>query len=314
MKKLFFGAMCFALIGVGLTGCKKEQKLKPTNETSIDGQFNVSSNGKMLIFESVEDYQKIVENPSEKIKFDFLTKVSKMNHITYSEQLEILKTENDSLLGDDYLAQILNEDWIVQIGDYLYRVNKPEEKVYVLPVANINEYDDLVNQNKSNPNIRKFSTSDNVIELAEEGATGEKGLKCDEPGAGSRENYNDYKINTTIQISVTVYYRKFGIYFSNGVDVWNHVGNNEKLYIQAENLWAKKKCSTIYGPISFPWLSPSTASISRRTYTFYSGSTPLYGYHTKARARYENWDFPSGGNPYTVTFSGWAEIEINSPY
>ncbi len=35
MKKLFYGVMCFALIGVGLVGCKKEKKIKSSDEDSI---------------------------------------------------------------------------------------------------------------------------------------------------------------------------------------------------------------------------------------------------------------------------------------
>lgn len=314
MKKIVFGVMMFSLVGISLNSCKKDSLSDSKKETSFYKGLNIKSDGRMLIFKTIEDYQKIVENPTESIRFDFISKVSKMKHNTYTEKNENLKSNDDSLLGDDYLAQILNEDWIVQIGDYLYRVNKPEEKVYVLPAVNIDQYNDLVNQNKSNPNIRKFSTSDNVIELVEEGASGEKGLKCSEDGAGARQAYGDYKLNLQTQISITVGYNKYGIYFPVKITATNHVGSKDKLYIQIENLWYHVRCGNTVGPYSLPWEYPSSTEYASRTYNSYSGMTPLNGYHIKARARYENWYLPSGGNPYTVTFSDWAVIKINSPY
>ena len=143
----------------------------------------------MLIFKTTDDYKKVVNNPTEEIKSKFLKEVANFKHTTYSELLSKSKSsENDDLLGDDDLAQILNEDWIVQIGDYLYRVNKPTELVYVLPASNVSEYQDLVNENVANKNIRKFSTEDDVIELAESGAEGQKSL-CFQSYANQRNEF-----------------------------------------------------------------------------------------------------------------------------
>lgn len=301
-----------SLVGISLNSCKKEGSSVSQKETNFDKDLNIKSDGRMLIFKSTEDYQKVVENPTEDIKFEFISKVSKMKHVSYTEKLDLLKSENDSLIGDDYLAQILNEDWIVQIGNYLYRVNKPEEKVYVLPVANIDEYDDLVNQNLLNPNIRKFSTFDNCIELAESGDMGEK---CNEHSAKSRQGYGNLNSSGTfIEQDIYVNYNNYGINFSIKIKANNYVDDKDKLYIQIENLWYKKRCGTTYGPYSLPWASPSSVFCCSRTYDAYSGITPLHGYHVKARARFEDWRYPSGSNPYTIFFTSWAVIEINSPY
>jgi hypothetical protein len=84
------------------------------------------------------------------------------------------------LVKDAYLAQILNKDLTVQIGDWIYRVNKLTEKVYVLAVKNASQYDDLIAENVSNPNILEFSTEENVIELLEgKYNSGEKALRKD---------------------------------------------------------------------------------------------------------------------------------------
>lgn len=190
MKKLIYGTLFLALVGIGVVGCKKEVVKNPaTQNESTSSEFNISSDGKMLIFKTTDGYKKVVNDPTEEIKSKFLKEVANFKHTTYSELLSMSKSsENDDLLGDDDLAQILNEDWIVQIGDYLYRVNKPTESVYVLPASKVSEYQDLVNENVANKNIRKFSTEDDVIELVESGAEGQKSL-CFQSYANQRNEF-----------------------------------------------------------------------------------------------------------------------------
>lgn len=61
------------------------------------------------------------------------------------------------------IAGCKKDVWIVQIGEYLYRVNKTTESFYVLHAENISEYQDLVSENKSNFHIRKFSKNGDVM-------------------------------------------------------------------------------------------------------------------------------------------------------
>jgi hypothetical protein len=211
MKKLFFSAMCIALVGVGLTGCKKEQKLNSTNEVSINSQFNVSSNGKMLVFGSVESYEKSIELQSAEKREKFLSDISKLNFKNYfSVEHSESKSGNDSVQEmDDFFGQLLNEDGIIQIGDYIYKVNLHSEKVFVLPVSNLAEYQDLVNENKSNDNIRQFTTNDDVIYLAESGASGEK---CNNPSSGF-ELYTWFELGNSLETRCIIKYFTAGIYY-----------------------------------------------------------------------------------------------------
>ncbi|MFN6084135.1 MAG: hypothetical protein ACK476_04315, partial [Fluviicola sp.] len=187
MKKLVYGTLFLAIVGISIQSCKKDLSRPNQEELKFDSDLNIASDGRMLVFKTVEDYEKVVDNPTESIRKTFLSKVSKMNHITHFENMKLQKSNID-IFGDEYISQILNNDWIVQIGDYLYRVNKELGKVFVLPAANISEYNDLVAENKNNPNIRRFSTDDSVIELAESGAEGEKGLFCSENQASNNDN------------------------------------------------------------------------------------------------------------------------------
>ncbi len=87
---------------------------------------------------------------------------------------------------DDYLATILSPEGLIQIGKWIFKINLPEEKCYVLEESNIESYSDLINENVSN-HVRVFPTSETVLDvLAEENSAKiSKGLFCKERGARS---------------------------------------------------------------------------------------------------------------------------------
>lgn len=214
MKKVIYGGLFLAFVGITIAGCKKDVS---NPAPKFDSALNIATDGRMLIFKTSEDYSKIIDGQNEKEWSLFLSKVKKMEHFTYAEVLGKSKTGED-LIGDESLSEILNEDCIVQIGDYLYRVNKLTESVYVLPAENISEYQDLVSENKSNPHIRKFSTSEDVIELAESGAEGQKGLFCGDSYANQKNEFISATIplgyGMSLIIDMRAKYYAAGIYFN----------------------------------------------------------------------------------------------------
>ena len=83
----------------------------------------------MLIFNTLADYERVVNEPTEQLKKDFLTAVNKMNHTTYIENREQNASASEiDLIVDAYFGQILNKDIMVQIGTYLYLVDMKKEK------------------------------------------------------------------------------------------------------------------------------------------------------------------------------------------
>ena len=312
-----YGSLFLAIVGIGIFGCKKSM-INPSNQNlSTSSEFNISSDGKMLIFKTTDDYKKVVNNPTEEIKSKFLKEVANFKHTTYSELLSKSKSsENDELLGDDDLAQILNEDWIVQIGDYLYRVNKPTELVYVLPASNVSEYQDLVNENVANKNIRKFSTEDDVVELAESGAEGQKSLFCGEGGVGSRSQSAQHgsALNTTTGVTSTLRHSKFGIYFTIVMESYSNsylsqfkfefpTSSNERRF--------KRRCQNVeYVPFSETDQWQSSMSVSEAQYKIRENISNFSKYHIRARCNYfQNDLFMS--QSVLVTTSAWLEIRIN---
>ena len=107
MKKLVFGGLFLALVGIGFVGCKKENNLN--NSNLINNDF--SANGKMLVFESVESYEKSIEFQTVEKREKFLSDISKLNFKNYfSVEHTESKSGNDSVQEmDDFFGQLLNE-------------------------------------------------------------------------------------------------------------------------------------------------------------------------------------------------------------
>ncbi len=315
MKKLLLrGGLFSILLTASVVSCKKE--VAPKQEALDEPKKQeMTSDGRMLIFNSSSTYENLVSNPDEKAQKEFLLKISKMSHTTFAEKVE--KEKSVDLIDDEYFSSIINEDAIVQIGDYLYRINTVSEKVFVLPASHISEYSDLVNENKANKNIRQFSTGDYVIELAENGDAGEKAWPCGESGCGyqqkSTETFVIPDFAGQYNFKGYVRYLRLGIYFCLKADATSN-SSNIRIYLNIENAWDKVKCGATHGATSYPWYQNNSTYSTDQDFRKYYAIQPLHGMHMKARVRCEVSGLPQGGNPYTTYFTTWVEIRANSPY
>lgn len=176
MKKVIFGGLMLASVGIGFVSCKKESS-ESNQQSYVKQQEGIYSDGKLLVFKTYQDFESVVQMPTPEVEKDFLKKVGSMDHTTYSKSKQLSKSDID-LVGDEFLAQILNEDLAVQIGSWIYRINKPTEKVYALSVRNADDYPDLIAEKISNTNVLEYSTEEDVIEILEPGADlGEKAFR-----------------------------------------------------------------------------------------------------------------------------------------
>ncbi|PHS08580.1 MAG: hypothetical protein COA88_06345 [Kordia sp.] len=289
---------------------EKEVNTQIVNLNTFEGDyFKIKSDGNILIFKSVDDYAKVVTNPTDEMRNEFIGKVSNMNHITYAKKNK--NSKNKSLIKDDYFSQILNKDNAVQIGNYIYKVNKENETVFVLPTEFKDQYSDLINENLNNINIQQYSTDDDVISLVESG-TSSLFERCKEDAAGARNQAKGFLTPGNRLFTMYANYEKFGIYCSASLIVTSSAtfGQYNRIYIQMENIWHKAKCRGAVGPYSQPWWSGGSQNGYSKGFQVYSGTRRLNGYHLKARARYEE----GTTSNYTTYFTNWSEIEANSPY
>ncbi len=329
MKKIIFAGAFFTLVAGVIIGCKK-QPLKLKNEISDNSNNEFKSkatgyytDGTILIFTSASEYDKVVTDPTDLDRKSFLDEVSLMSHTTYGEHL-IISSEKD-VIGDEYFNQILNKDRIVQIGDYLYRINAKDNFVFALPALYKSSYNDLVNESTSNKHIRKFSTEDDVIELVEAGEVVMKGLFCKENQASNPQwsnityssyepyTYNVANSNHTYVIrykrECKMNYLKLGIYYNlqaklevtgnvsksasskgtYGVSGFNTEG--AVAIINSKRIY-KIRCQSETGWNSVTSTLTNGSNIHKAEYNSYRGSKGLKKYWIKCGFKYQV--FPSG--------------------
>lgn len=239
-----------------------------------------------------------------------------LNFQSLTEVPSIKSSKN--AIDDDYLRSLLNQDNIMQIGDYLYRINKTDESVYVLPAENINQYSDLVSENIKNLNIKVYSTDDDVIELVESGLTGsEKGIFCKDRKAykvSSTSNQVTVLANPKVDMIIEAMYNKYGVYFTLKA-VGEHILNiNElKYYFQIDNSSWSQRCGSSVNNYSHPWRTKTSGTMGgglyKEKFKFYQGMKQLKSYRFKIRFRCENWYQPSGNLSYTTYFTNYVTIQ-----
>lgn len=324
MKKLVFGGLFLSAIVGGFVACKKEV-LTPTNSAEstnaevlrFNETYHVASTGKMLVFESAGSYSETIGKADSAYQVNFLKTVEEFEHTSFLEDLIERKSDSNPV-EDDYLASILNKDQIVQIGDYLYRVNIADEKVFVLPAENIEQYSDLKGENTKNKNIAVYSTGDDVIDLVEKGKGSEVLAKCGERRARGKSQHTPEKQvnqNPLVRMYVTAQYFRGGIINSLKSEAYymSNLGGNLRYYFQLSNCTHKVRCRGYHGPYSHPWRTRNGGAWNggawkREVFRLYQGSRQLTRYNYTVRLRCENWYFPSGTNPYSVIFTDWVNI------
>lgn len=135
----------------------------------------------MLVLNSVDDFDQLIELSTEEFN-------QTLNDLDYVSYLESLSSDDINSIEDEFLSVALNRDQVIQIQNYIYRINKASNKIFALHRDYYNSYEDLIIENTSNQYILEFSTEENVFELLGEVEDNEKALskKCQ----SSKENNN----------------------------------------------------------------------------------------------------------------------------
>jgi len=264
MKTLITAAIIGSML---FASCKKDGRLNPSpniTENSVKEnthlvETKITAENNLLSFASKDDYAKTINNQSVDNGIALEQQIRKLQ-FTSLETQEMYSgkrtSTSDEDIDDDFLKSILNKDNAVIIGEYIYRLNLKEELVYVLPKANINEYNDLVAQNMANPNIMIFSTGDDVIDQVEAGNKGKNAKAarwrpfCNESGCGERElskyfEFKDSGGNKADGTRAQVEYVRAGIYFSLHMQSNNGFPQRALYYSVMQAGW-KVKCGN-YG-------------------------------------------------------------------
>lgn len=227
MKKLFYSVLTVTILGISMVGCKKELIENQNQQSS--SVFTKSTNGtipfyevknNMLVISSVEVFDSIISIVDNKLIDD----IKNLNYISYIEEVRV-----DSLntIEDDFLSVVLNKDQVVQIGNYIYRINKTSNKVFAIHKNDLKSYSDLITENKLNNDVLEFSTEDNVFELLNEYKynSGEKALSQNCQSSNENNNGGWFKYADFIDVN-NIYSKgtdkryKFSVHLKVRYDNW----------------------------------------------------------------------------------------------
>ena len=237
----------FLFVLFTIAACNKEE-IEPKDVTSKNSTITLDNN--RIKFDSYQDYESHIHNyelSEEPQKF------IKIFNNTYKLKKSSAESDLPEALRDEFLESILNENNIVEIGDYLYRINLLTEKVYVMSSDYESDLIDLVSEDITNTNIMEFTTGDDVIDLVErlEGATSRG---CGGIGGGVYETdiMTLGQVNgENINLQAGVVFFRAGIYFSlKGTVVFRPKSFDgtgvvkSALFMKSPGCWYKKKCTS----------------------------------------------------------------------
>jgi len=329
MKKLIYCIFVLAFASTMFFSCNKESLENSNLKSDWELEFdNIYSDGRMLIFKYVQDYELLVNDPSEELVVEFLDYISEMEHTTQADYLSTLNQEElDSIDYDEYLSKILNEDCIVQIGEYLYKVNTSTEKVYVMHEEFIEDYEQLVEENLDAGKVQEYSTGDDVIYIIEGVDSLEK--SCGGIGGGRYFAYGTgledgmvigYLFNHAVKLNPWVQMYCAGVYFKLSANFKLYSSypflkeNGINIQIQVKNpqgAWSKRRpcCESCIKTLpSNQIIINADQNTVEKSYSFYSGSRNLNGYYFYIRGR------NATAQPPYDQWSNYGGRNINSPY
>ncbi len=231
MKFFNTGLIAVLIIAIGsllfMESCKKEKFDEEINHNSPKIMLSQNHNG-MQIFSSVEDYDAYLQ------EYDFSSNTHDPNSLyNVIEALNNQREENHEAylanpviadtIFDGYgaLLDILNKDKIVQIGDYMYKVDLYDEMVHYINASEDNAYNVLVEETDSR--IQSVPTSQDVLHDVNLAILpwGLWPWGCKEPRALQKKNKTYSSGCGRFRAKRELTYQKAGIYFALKIEIKN---------------------------------------------------------------------------------------------
>ena len=316
MKKTIITSMALVSLsaGVFLYSCKKEVAIQPQNPTNalnsaLNGnreiqpgnEFNVSVTNNRLVFATIADYQRVVDEPTEATIQSFLYCINQLSFTSLQEQYPTQSDTASTKIYDDYFRAILNPDRVVQIGTYIFRINATQEKVFMLPSAYTGQYASLLAEDISNTNIKLYSTAEDVLDIIQ---NPDVTLRCKESGIGSYGPATTFWIDNekTLKVDGTVRFRRYGVYFHLFAEVKGTSG--VKVSIDLEPVYYHVRCKNTVGPYKVNAYGGTT---NYHKYSSYQGSKSLNKVYFRGKFTGK---VTVNGTIYTK-YSDWIQIRVN---
>ena len=200
----------------------------------------------------------------------------------FEAKMASIRIDYEQLNSPDYniLSEVLNEDNVVGIGEYLIKIDLNTESVYTLKKSFSNEYNDLVAMNIKNNNINKLSVYNDVLSILD----GSDTVTVAKSSCSSRAP-SDYDYNSTSgnyqTLTLTARYRAYGIYFSLSYTCDPHTDYGYCRLDEWDIYYRKTNCATYssYGENDYG----DGEHEGRFTHVAYQGYTPLNSFHCNVK-------------------------------
>jgi hypothetical protein len=239
-----------------------------------------------LVFKSIDAYRNIIEDPSGELEHNVMDAINTLtNYKSYKswKNEHHIEHDNDDI-PDEYFSSLLNQDKIIQIGDYIFKIIPQQEKVLMLPVRYINEYPDLLRENISNRNIKIYSTTEDILDVLGGNTSGKaKKAGCKEPGINSHSSgWIFFNHGADLRRARAKYFQA-GIFFSLFAEIYPAF--NQQFLFAFGNTWGyihyKQKCGwgADYATIS----SGNANTQGNQRYQSYKGTKNLTNMFFKFR-------------------------------
>lgn len=312
MKRLFYGGLFITLISLFLTNCEKDS-INKTNHANSTNEFGVTTDGRILIFKSVEDYENAVDSENKEQRSSLLKIINDLKFKNYFDGGLSNDKNVSSQKMDDFFGQLLNEDGAIHIGNHIFKIDLSTDQVFVIDSKQEqSDYEDLINGNIDNKNVSVYSVDQEVLYLVNGGVE----EKCG--GIGGFDNSsNIVNLDNDGKIKFMANCRLFraGIWFrvTGSVEYTQAYSGTAKisLEIQAPQAWMKRK------PCGSGHITTHHSGVRKSGYTYrylfeaYSKTRNLNGIYMFVRATAE---ITPPGQTTIVKHTNWTGRNVNSPY
>jgi hypothetical protein len=211
-------------------GCNQQKEVTPVTQSKKDKQqgtnksVSVNIQNGYAVFATIDQYRTVVETDSvsrQAIMNDLNTRQGFVSVYKvyadstlkgqYANSGKYLVVKEDNPIESDFVSSVVNIDGIVRIANHFYRIDLENSKVYALPIQyKSTGYNDLKNarNTSSNPNIRVFSTEEEVLDIME------RKSGCGDAHAEGRKKDSTEYMGSKDRMNCKAVYQKGGIYFS----------------------------------------------------------------------------------------------------
>lgn len=159
MKNQFLTKILILTLFFGLFSCSKLKVNNPLEKESQNiglkngNSISLSTDGNVLIFNTIDDYERAFQTDStlsdaeiETHQNAIMTTIRNLNYDKFTSSSTYNDLVNSGKIEDypNFVLQVLNKDGIVQIGQFLFKLDFLNEKAYSLPICMKNtRYNDL---------------------------------------------------------------------------------------------------------------------------------------------------------------------------